>query len=701
MAETITCPRGKHEQPGRDRCASCGLDFRKYAEHVRKKREARTGRIVRCPYCKTEQPLRALCMKCGLDFRAYSQYIKRKKAGEDVTPPMPPAQPPAPAEVGQQPAPYSQQDPTRPIELEGLFARTWEMFKDRWLTLIALTMLYVVVIVASIFPIVFVVPFFTGEPDPVTLGALIGGIVLLALVVGFSAMGILFAAATDESLTIGKAIKTGLAKAPAFIWVMLLQSLIVMGGLMFFAVPGFIFMVWFMFAPYIVFAEDVRGMDALLKSREYVRGHGWDVFFKLVVIWVLYMVVGSVPLVGPLVGLPFMLLFIVMIYRDLVRIKGTQMPYPDDRWSRLKWPLAGLAGALVPVMIIAAVLVPLISSIKNMSEVQQAGLQPSIMGRPLGTVLSPDKDVYAPDETITVNYSGMPGNTQDWITVVGVQSPDDSYGEYYYTDGNTEGSMEFGGLEPGSFEVRAFHDWPAGGYEIKARYPLVVEAGAEGDLPRLILRQENFAPGEIVTVRFSVPPGFPAYGWTGIVSSALPHGNESRNRANTTVFKLLEDRTSGELSFKAPAEPGSYDVRLHDREGGSEVAHVSFSVSENSSPRTVRLRASSEAPMQVMVYIYSLNYEAEVMLNNNTLYSIPGERDMNYNHTAPATLIAGRNEFTVRYEALPEAWKTAIRIKVYTRQPDGTEKILAQWSVFSPSGTKSFFIEVAGAVIKA
>ncbi len=710
MAETIRCPRCRHEQPKGPTCASCGLDFEMHAEYARKKQEgqtgqtSKTGRNVRCPYCKTEQPLRALCMKCGLDFKAYSQYIKRKKAGEDVAPPMPP-RPPAPGDSAGATAAPAALDPAKPMELEDIFKRTWEMFTERWLTLVALNILYVVVIIFSILPMAFTISFISEEPDPLTLGAFISAMVLLALVAAFTAMGALFAAAADKGLSIGGAIKTGVRKAPAFIWVMFLQSLIVTGGLMFFLVPGFIFMVWFAFAPFIMFTEDVRGMEALLKSRQYVRGHGWDVFFKLVVILVLYMAVGSVPIIGALVGVPFMLLFIVMMYRDLVRIKGTDTPYPTDTWSRFKWPLAGLAGSAMPLVVIATLLVPFIGTLSDMKTGQPADILSSITSPKGSTELSTGKDVYAPDDTITVNYRGMPGNEQDWVTVVDALSSEDSYGEYFYTGGITEGTMQFRGLEPGRYEVRAFHDWPNGGYEIRARYPFLVEVPAAPGAPRLTLKQEDFAPGENISVGFSVPSGFPAYGWAGIVSSALPHGSESLNRENTTVFKLLGERTSGKLGFVAPVEPGSYDVRLHDMEGGREVSHVSFSVTENASPGTVRIRADSDKPMQVMVQIYVLNYEAEILLNDSALYSAPGQTGTDYNRTAtatlPATLIAGKNVFRVRYRALPDAPQSAIRIKVYTRLPGGGQRVLARWNVFSPSGTKDFTIEVEGAGIRA
>jgi len=53
------------------------------------------------------------------------------------------------------------------------------------------------------------------------------------------------------------------------------------GGFLFLIIPGIIFLVWFIFAQFIIFAEDDRGMNAILKSKEYVRGKWASIEFQI------------------------------------------------------------------------------------------------------------------------------------------------------------------------------------------------------------------------------------------------------------------------------------------------------------------------------------------------------------------------------------------------------------------------------------
>lgn len=94
--------------------------------------------------------------------------------------------------------------------------------------------------------------------------------------------------------------------------------------------------------------------------------------------------------------------------------------------------------------------------------------------------LSTDKPIYASGERITVTYQNLPGNSQDWITVIAASAADNTYGEWTYTHGKTSGQHVFGGLQPGQYEVRLYFDWPAGGYTVQDRLRISVgSAGAQ------------------------------------------------------------------------------------------------------------------------------------------------------------------------------------------------------------------------------
>jgi hypothetical protein len=90
-----------------------------------------------------------------------------------------------------------------------------------------------------------------------------------------------------------------------------------------------------------------------------------------------------------------------------------------------------------------------------------------------GAWLRARKPVYLTDEDIEVTFGGFGAPGADWITIVEASSPTNTYAEWHYTEG-TDGSLRFEGLMPGSYQVRAYFDWPKGGYDVRATYALKV-----------------------------------------------------------------------------------------------------------------------------------------------------------------------------------------------------------------------------------
>ena len=68
----------------------------------------------------------------------------------------------------------------------------------------------------------------------------------------------------------------------------------------------------------------------------------------------------------------------------------------------------------------------------------------------------------------------MQGSKFDWITLVSSGAADSTYGEWTYTNGAKSGSFTFKGVEPGDYEIRAYFDWPSGGYMVKKRIKVKV-----------------------------------------------------------------------------------------------------------------------------------------------------------------------------------------------------------------------------------
>jgi hypothetical protein len=356
----------------------------------------------------------------------------------------------------------------------------------------------------------------------------------------------------------------------------------------------------FFAAPFIIFEERARGMDAMLKSRAYVKGHWWAVFGRMLVVMVLLIIVSVVPF-GGIVFMPFMMVYMVLIYKELRTIKGRDVAFRPSGGAKAAWIGVAMLGFLVPLALSVAGGVSVYKSGFNIMELQSAilkearkyqmlgeapppeeqaptgpeaflepelkldkagfvtgetitvrfqapstyaanawvGLIPSTVphgseaendrrdlykqhlnkrtsgkltfatpaspgiydlrmydtddgGSEVASVTfavesdSPEqqtsgvkvktlKRTYAVGEPVIVEFSGLPGYSQDWITVVPATASESTQGEWFYTGGMKSGNYTFSGLVPGSYEVRVYFDWPDGGYNVKQRYGFTVK----------------------------------------------------------------------------------------------------------------------------------------------------------------------------------------------------------------------------------
>ena len=146
-----------------------------------------------------------------------------------------------------------------------------------------------------------------------------------------------------------------------------------MGGFIFFAVPGIIFGVWFSFATFIVITEDLKGMDAILKSREYVRNYWWSVFWRVlfinIVITGIIIIVSIVSILIPLlvdivsiIITPLIMIYIFLVYNNLRRIKG-DFEFRPSAGLKKKFIVVGVIGfIIIPLLLSSVVLVSLNSA---------------------------------------------------------------------------------------------------------------------------------------------------------------------------------------------------------------------------------------------------------------------------------------------------------------------------------------------------
>ncbi len=341
-------------------CPHCGY----WKDVAREVIPADTARVT-CPHCRESFVLEGSYS----DVSGAEEAPYRYKA--DASGPEPAAQQEASPCRSAEPTPDETEEPKEPgaspltavpgrlAGINELFARTWEIYKNRVGTLIAL---YLLAVISLIVPL----GLFLGAGYLLSLGApesktaLLAGGGLSGAIVGCAAMfwglGALICAVADADLGIKEALEKGWERFLAFSWLYFLSGFIVIGGYLLFFIPGVVFSVWFVFAQFVVAGGRVRGMDALLASREYVRGYWFDVFARLIIIWLFSVVVGWVPIVGAVLSLlviPFTLIYTWLIYEDLREIKG-DTTRPCGAGEKFAWlGIAILGYLLLPLILIA------------------------------------------------------------------------------------------------------------------------------------------------------------------------------------------------------------------------------------------------------------------------------------------------------------------------------------------------------------
>jgi len=264
--------------------------------------------------------------------------------------------------------------------VNALLSEAWHLYKSRYKTFLGITVLSFFLTIFSfvIFGIgvsiaSFLVKHIVGEAVAFLVGlALFVVLFLIALIVQFWSQTALIYAIKDskENIGIKESYKRGWNKIRPFFWTSMLTGFITSAGFVFFIIPSIIFSVWFSFAAFIVVAESLNGMNALLKSREYIREYWWNVFWRfffailpLVTVFLFLGIIGAVfgnkifsDILINIVSLllaPLYTVYSFLIYKHLKIIKG-DFEFSPSQKSKNFFVIVGVLGNFL--LITAAVL---------------------------------------------------------------------------------------------------------------------------------------------------------------------------------------------------------------------------------------------------------------------------------------------------------------------------------------------------------
>jgi hypothetical protein len=127
-------------------------------------------------------------------------------------------------------------------------------------------------------------------------------------------------------------------------------------------------------------------------------------------------------------------------------------------------------------------------------------------------------------------------------------------------------------------------------------------ATAEGGdtLPAMIeltLNAQNFDPGEEIHLRYVVTGTLDEHAWIGLFAASVPYqAQQGTSHESEIDHQYLLGNTSGTLTFVAPQEPGSYDLRLFDKDNnGQLLSKIAFTVGETQSASSVSSECNGTA----------------------------------------------------------------------------------------------------------
>ena len=209
----------------------------------------------------------------------------------------------------------------------------------------------------------------------------------------------------------------------------------------------------------------------------------------------------------------------------------------------------------------------------------------TIEGRALFTVevvsldvnLTSNKESYLSEEEIVVHFDNMSGDSEDWIAIYPKDSSTawENVIDWKYTEGDTNGSFIFEGLEAGEYEVRAFFQ---NLFTVEQNLSFTVTDSVATPTVVLTTSKAKYFPNEPIFVNFEHMLG-DNEDWIAI----YPKGS-STVWANVLEWNSTNGLIDGNMTFES-LPIGEYEVRA--------FFENSFDLENNKSFEVVALPVSS------------------------------------------------------------------------------------------------------------
>lgn len=287
-----------------------------------------------------------------------------------------------------------------------LLNQAWEIYRRRVWALLGIAFLGIVLIfgpAAAVMGIGFLLGIIL--PDLKEILLVICGVLSLFATFYMALRGnaAFFMAVAQEHLGVKEAYKAGKSHTFSHLWLAMLTGFILSGSYLLFFIPGLVFQVWFAFSPFVLASENLKGMTAMLRSRDLVRGRWWSVVWRLLAGWGTATIVSAIPplfLFTP----SFAAVYTFVVYKDLLRMRG-DAPFSPDTEAKVKLMAVPVCGfVLAPIFMIGLTGAALLSAIFGMKK----GLEPANMEGQVAYELAQLSSVLNAEFDKNVKLPGQP-----------------------------------------------------------------------------------------------------------------------------------------------------------------------------------------------------------------------------------------------------------------------------------------------------
>lgn len=276
-------------------------------------------------------------------------------------------------------------NPSHLFSFNELFLEAFRMFKERFFSLLLLLIIPGVLAFLCLFMSGITVGLFAILAHLGSIATIVWVILIVIFSIGFvifqtwCTVAVITSLCSAEKISFSEAFKRSWKNVFPFILINILLCAIILGGMTLLIIPAFIFSVWFNFSNFVLITDGDRGFNALMRSREIVKGHGWFVLGRYLllgllnlavylIIFVVFNIVLKMGSTSPIysiisslfsiVSSIFVLCYTFRLFSNLRDVKG-KFDLEVSKKSKIVFSIIGIIGVLfifvIPIVVLVAV----------------------------------------------------------------------------------------------------------------------------------------------------------------------------------------------------------------------------------------------------------------------------------------------------------------------------------------------------------